>query len=104
MVAAVATITGPSPGMAEVARVAAEEMEGWLREYDGYRGLIVLVSEEAQRSQVISLWETPAAETRARASRAAMRDHVAAAAGMSVEEMMIVYDVPVLDVLPIASP
>jgi heme-degrading monooxygenase HmoA len=103
MVAAVATITGPSPGMAEIARMAAKEMEDWLREYEGYRGLIVLVSQDAGRSQVISLWETPAAETRARASRAAMRDHVAAAAGMSVEEM-IVYDVPVLDIVPDDSP
>jgi hypothetical protein len=97
MVAAVATIAGPSPGMAEIARVAAETMEEWLRAYDGYRGLIVLVSEEAERSQVISLWATSDAEVKARASRGKMRDYVAAAAGMSVEEM-IVYDVSVLDV------
>jgi heme-degrading monooxygenase HmoA len=98
MVAAVASITGASPGMAEIARVAAEAMQGWLHEYDGFRGLIVLVNEDAGRSQVISLWETPESEVAARASRAAMRDHVAAAAGMAVQEM-VVYDVPVFDVV-----
>ena len=94
-----ATLTGPAVGMADIARLATETMEDWLREYDGYRGLIVFTDEGSARARVITLWETAEAEQRARPSRAAMRDQVAVAAGMTVEKMEL-YDVPAVEVLP----
>jgi heme-degrading monooxygenase HmoA len=98
MIAAMATLTGSAAGMAEIARLAKETVDQWLREFEGYRGVIVLTDEESQRARVITLWETPEAEARARQSRGAMRDQVAAAAGMTVEAMEL-YDVPALEVL-----
>jgi heme-degrading monooxygenase HmoA len=99
MVAAMSTVTGAGTGMAELAQMAQQAIEGWLREYEGYRGLIVFTDEEGERARVITLWDTPEAEARARQGRGAMRDQVAAVAGMVVEGMEL-YDVPVLDVLP----
>ena len=96
MVAAMATIVGPVPGLAEIARMAAESIEGWLREYPGYRGLLVLTDEDRQRSRVITFWETAADEARARESRGAMRDSVASTVGMDVVDMEVC-DVPVLE-------
>lgn len=92
------TITGPATGMADLARIAQETIEGWLREYEGYRGLIVFTDEEGQRARVMTLWDTPHAEARARRGRGAMRDQIAAVAGMVVEGLEI-YEVPVFDVL-----
>src|SRR2546423_2995958 len=99
MVAAMSIVTGRAMGMADYARLAREAIEGWLRGYDGYRGLIVLTDEDGQRARIITLWETPEAEVRSRQGRGAMRDQVAAAAGMVVEGVEL-YEVPVCEVLP----
>jgi heme-degrading monooxygenase HmoA len=95
------TVTGPQPGMAEIARIAGEAMEGWLRDYDGYRGLIILTDEGGERARVITFWETAEAEEQARASRGAMRDKITATVGMVVEGMEI-YEVPIFEVAPVA--
>jgi hypothetical protein len=96
VVAAVATISGPASGLAEISRMASESIESWLRDYEGYRGLVVLTDEQGQRSVTITLWETPEAEKKARASRGAMRDQIAAAAGMEVVDFSV-YEVAVLE-------
>ena len=93
------TVIGPAPGMAEIARMAHEEIDEWLRGYEGYRGVIVFTDEERQRARLITLWETPETEARARQGRGAMRDRVAAVAGMEVQGVEI-YDVPVCELLP----
>jgi heme-degrading monooxygenase HmoA len=91
-----ATISGPASGLAEIARMASETVEVWLREYEGYRGLVVLTDEDGQRSRVMTLWETPEAEEQARAARGAMRDQIAAIAGMEVVEFGV-FEVAVLE-------
>lgn len=98
MVAAMATIVGHAPGMERIARIATDEIAGWLREYPGYRGLLVLTDEEGERSRVITLWATAEDELRARGSRGAMRDRVAATVGMQVVAMEVC-DVPVLELV-----
>jgi hypothetical protein len=99
VVAAMSIVTGPAPGMADIARMAHEQIEEWLRGYDGYRGLIVLTDEEGQRARLITLWDSPEAEAQARRGRSAMRDQVAAVAGMVVEGSEV-YEVPICEVLP----
>jgi heme-degrading monooxygenase HmoA len=96
MVAAMATLRGPVSGLAEISRMASESVEGWLREYEGYRGLLVFTDEDAQTSRVVTFWETPEDEARARTARGAMRDQIAAIAGMEVVEFGV-WDVPVLE-------
>jgi heme-degrading monooxygenase HmoA len=96
MVAAMATVAGPASGLADLARMASESVESWLRGYEGYRGLVVLADEEGQRSQVITFWETHEAEAEARSARGAMRDQIAAMAGMSVVDFGV-YEVAVFE-------
>ena len=91
-----ATIEGPAIGLAEISRLAGEDVEAWLRGYEGYRGLVVFTDEDAQRSRVVTLWETREDEERARSGRGAMRDAVAAASGMEVVAFEV-YDVPVFE-------
>src|SRR5262245_44165433 len=96
MVAAMATLSGATPEMDGIAEMASESIEGWLKEYEGYRGLVVLSDTESGRSRVITLWETHEDEQRARVSRAAMRDQLATTIGYTVEAFEV-YDVPVFD-------
>jgi heme-degrading monooxygenase HmoA len=84
--------------MAEIGRMAGEAMEGWLRDYDGYRGLILLTDEGGQQAHVITLWDTREAERESRTMRAAMRDRLAATVGMEVVGMEP-FDVPVCEII-----
>jgi heme-degrading monooxygenase HmoA len=92
-----ATIRGPAEGLAEISRMASESVEGWLRGYEGYRGLLVFTDEAASQSWVVTLWESAADEANARSGRGAMRDQIAAAAGMEVVDFGV-YEVAVFEV------
>jgi hypothetical protein len=93
-----ATVLGHAPQMAAIARLAGEATGGWLREYPGYRGLLVLTDEDGERARVITFWESPEAELAARPSRGAMRDTIVRTAGMEVAGMGL-YDVPLLELV-----
>lgn len=89
MVAAMSTLVGPVSALEEVSRLASESVGPWLREYEGYRGTFVFVDAGAGKARLMTLWESAADELRARASRGAMRDQLAATAGMSVVEFEV---------------
>jgi heme-degrading monooxygenase HmoA len=93
-----ATISGPVSGLADISRMASETVEPWLREYEGYRGLVVLTDEDTDTSRVITFWATAEDEERARPSRGAMRDAIAATAGMEVVGFEV-YEVPVCEIV-----
>jgi hypothetical protein len=84
MVAAMSTLSGPVAALADVTRLADENVGPWLREYEGYRGTLVFTNEAADTARLITLWDTAEDEKRARTSRASMRDQLAATAGMEV--------------------
>lgn len=99
MVAAMSTLTGPISALAEVSRLAGENVGPWLREYDGYRGTLVFVDDEVGSARLITLWNDRESEERARASRGAMRDQLAATAGMEVVAFEV-FDVLAHELLP----
>ena len=96
MVAAMVTFEGTPPGPSDTARLVGKDLVPWLREYDGFRGVLVLIGEE--KHEVITLWETPKDEASTRPARLAMHDSVSAAVGMSLVEYHV-YDLPVLEVV-----
>lgn len=79
-------LTGPVSMLAEISQMADENLGTWLREYEGYRGILVLADEDTSTTRLITLWETAEDEERARTSRGAMRDQLAATAGVEVVE------------------
>ena len=97
------TVRGSVPAMAEIGRMTGEAMEGWLRDYEGYRGLIVLTNEDGGQAHVITLWDTREAERASRSTRAEMRDKLAATVGMEVVGMEP-YDLPVCEIIPEDDP
>ena len=98
MVAAMATLAGHKPELAGVAEMASESIESWLNEYDGYRGLLVFTDDESGTAKVITLWDSHEDERRARTSRGAMRDQLAATVGVTVAAFEV-YDVPVCEIV-----
>ena len=99
MVAAMSRLTGPVSVLAEISRMADENLGSWLREYEGYRGILVLADEDGGSTRLITLWETAADEERARVSRGAMRDQLAATAGVEVAEFGV-FEVLAYELLP----
>jgi hypothetical protein len=84
MVAAMSTLSGPVEALADISRIASENVGPWLREYEGYRGTLVFTGQGTETAHLITLWNSAEDEARARASRGAMRDQLAATAGMEV--------------------
>ena len=92
MVAAMATVSGPAASLVALTDVS-EDVGGWLRAYDGYRGVFVLADQAEKTSRVITLWETAEDELAARQARGAMRDQLMAMAGLKVVAFDV-YEVP----------
>jgi hypothetical protein len=87
-----ATLSGPAENLAALTEVS-DDVGGWLRGYDGYRGVFVFADEHGKTSRVITLWETAEHELAARQSRGAMRDQLMAIAGLEVVSFDV-YEVP----------
>jgi hypothetical protein len=96
MVAAMATFEGKPARPVDSAQLVEKDLVPWLREYDGFRGVLVLTGDE--KHGVITLWDTPRDEASSRPARLAMHDSVSAAVGMSLVDYEV-YDLPVLDVV-----
>lgn len=87
-----ATVSGPAASLAAMTEVSGD-VGGWLRQYDGYRGVFVLTDETERASRVITLWESARDELAARHARGAMRDQLMAMAGLEVVSFDV-YEVP----------
>ena len=70
----------------EIATIAGEEMVPWLREIEGFDGLLMLSDEETATTLVITFWESRAVAERHRAVRMEFRDRITAAVDVTVEE------------------
>ncbi len=92
----VTTVRGGGPAIGETARIAAESMLEWLRQFDGYQGLLVLADGEAERARIMTLWETREAADRSARGRAQVRDSMVAGVGVAVESVEL-YEVVVDD-------
>src|SRR5687768_8059015 len=96
MVAAIATFEGTPTAPADSARLVETDLVPLPREYDDFRGVLVLTGKEKHR--VITVWDTPQDEASTRSPRLAMHESVSAAVGMSLVDYEV-YDLPVLDVV-----
>jgi hypothetical protein len=102
MVAAMSTLSGPVSALAEISRLAGENVGPWLREYEGYCGTLVFTNEETHTAHLITLWNAPEDEELARESRGAMRDQLAATASMEVVGFEV-FEVVAYEILPEAD-
>ncbi len=88
MYASLTTVRGAGPDVSITARMAAESMLTWLREFDGYLGLLVLGDPEAGNARIVSFWETLEALERSERGRREVRESMIAAAGADLESVV----------------
>ena len=93
MYASFTTTKGSIEGMSAVAAMAGEAMVTWLREIDGFEGLLMLTDEASGTTHVISLWRDREVAERHREARMRLRDRVTATVDVRVEDT-VYYDVP----------
>lgn len=72
---------GAGPEVSATAGMAAESMLDWLRQFDGYRGLLVLADPEMGNARIVTFWDSLEAIERSDRSRREVRDSMIATAG-----------------------
>jgi heme-degrading monooxygenase HmoA len=93
MYAAVTRATGANvEDMAEVAVMVGETMVTWLRDIEGFKGMLMLTDDEGT-VQVIALWENEQVAERHREARRTLRERVSATVEVHLEET-VGWDVP----------
>ena len=70
----------------ETATIAGEEMLPWLRQIDGFEGLMMLSNADEGTTLVLSFWESREVAEEHRAARMRFRDRVTTAVGVRVED------------------
>jgi hypothetical protein len=91
--ASVTLTTGPNEDMAELAVMAGETMVEWLRQIDGFEGMLILTDDASGTTRVISLWASREVAERHREARMRLRDRITTTVDVRVEET-VYYDVP----------
>lgn len=84
----------------ENATIVAEEMVGWLRDIDGFEGILTLSREGTTLG--LTFWESEEVAERHRVSRMQFLDRMATAAGITVEETTG-YELTFADVGPLKA-
>jgi hypothetical protein len=87
--ASLTTVRGAGRDVAETARLAAESMLTWLRDFDGYRGLLVFADPGSGRARIMTLWESSEDLERSARGRAQVRESMVAAAGAEIESVEV---------------
>jgi heme-degrading monooxygenase HmoA len=87
MYASLTTVRGAGPEVSTIARMAAESMLAWLREFDGYRGLLVLGDPSTGNARIVSFWDSLEALDRSDRGRREVRESMVAAAGAELESV-----------------
>jgi hypothetical protein len=83
---ATVTIAHNSGQPDDLAPVIGEEMERWLREVEGFEGMLLLAGEE--RSIGITFWESREVAERHAVARAEFRERMLSLAGVQIEEVL----------------
>jgi hypothetical protein len=85
--ASLTTVRGAGVEVSGTARMAAESMLAWLREFDGYRGLLVLGDPSTGNARIVSFWDSLDAIERSERSRREVRESMIATAGAQLESV-----------------
>ena len=80
------TTRGTAEDMVAVATMAGETMVEWLRELEGFAGLLMLSNEDTGTTHVITFWESEEVAERSRIARLKLRDRITATVSVEVQE------------------
>jgi hypothetical protein len=90
------TTKGTAEDMVAVAAMAGETMVEWLRDLEGFEGLVMLSNDDTGTTHVISFWESREVAERSRVARLKLRDRITTTVNVEVQETEA-YDVAFAD-------
>ena len=80
------TTKGTAEDMVALAAMAGETMVEWLRDLEGFEGLVMLSNDETGTTHVISFWESKEVAERSRVARLKLRDRITSTVSVEVQE------------------
>jgi hypothetical protein len=80
------TTRGTTEDMLAVAAMAGETMVEWMRDLEGFQGLLMLSSQDTGTTHVISFWESREIAERSRVARLKLRDRITSTVSVEVQE------------------
>ena len=80
------TTQGTAENMVALAAMAGETMVEWLRDIEGFQGLLMLSNDETGTTHVISFWESAEVAERSRIARLKLRDRITSTVSVEVQE------------------
>jgi hypothetical protein len=101
-----ATVTmtqGSNEDMAQLAVMAGEAMVTWLRDIDGFHGLVMLTSQAAGTTHVINFWESEEVARRHRVARMKLGERITATLNIKVQHTES-YDVSFAELPEVRAP
>jgi heme-degrading monooxygenase HmoA len=78
------TTRGKNDDMVGLARISGETMAPWLREIEGFMGLLMLSSQETGVTHVLTFWESREVAEMHREARRSLRDRITATVDVEV--------------------
>jgi hypothetical protein len=72
----------------EVSTIVGEEMTSWLRQIDGFEGLLLLTREAGTTGLALTFWRDRDVAERHRAARTRFRERMTAAVDATIEEVV----------------
>jgi len=96
MFANMTTVKGEIADLDEGATMAGEAILPWVKEFDGYKGMIVLTDGESGTAHFVTFWENEEALDRSAYGRQQVREQMAKTAGVEIESVRA-YTVRVVD-------
>jgi heme-degrading monooxygenase HmoA len=96
MHATLTTTQGPGPDLPELAAMAGETMLTWLRDIEGFVGILMLSNDAAGQVRVLTFWESAEIAERHLAARQQLRDRITTTVNVEVVETEP-YEVPFTD-------
>lgn len=81
------TFSAENVDLADAARIVGESMEGWLRGFEGYAGLLILTNDETKLARVITFWASREALEESDPGRANVRATMAQRIGVRIESV-----------------
>ena len=87
MFAVLSTFSADGVDLAYAARIVGESMEGWLRGFDGYAGLLILTNDEQGLARVMTFWESREAIEASERGRKNLREAMAKRLGVTLESV-----------------
>ena len=70
----------------DLAVMVGETMLGWLRDSEGFEGLLMLRDEDSGTTHVITFWESAVVAEKSRISRLQLRDRITETVSVEVQE------------------